>query len=56
MVGFQPVDAGSEKPLFPATDRRSGRSKPLLDGAVPTTLSEHQDQPGAENITCRQRT
>ena len=56
MAGIQSVDAGSEEPLLPADDGRSGGPQPPLNGAERGTLGQHQDQTGAEDISGRQRT
>lgn len=55
MAGIKPVQTRSKKSLLPADDRRSRRPQSLLDDAERSALSQHQDQPGAEDISSGQR-
>ena len=56
MTGVQPIDAGSKESLLPSADGRSSGSQMPLNGVVRSTLSQHQDKPGTEDISGRQRT
>jgi hypothetical protein len=47
--------SGGREPLLPAPDARRCGTEPLLNGAVGCTLGQHQDEPGAEDISCGQR-
>jgi len=56
MAGIQTVDAGSEEALLPSADGRSGGSQLPLNAVVRSPLRQHQDKPGTEDISSRQRT
>lgn len=51
MSGIQTIDVRSKKSLLPADDRRIRRPQPLPDGAEGGDLGQHQDEPGAEDIS-----
>ena len=55
MIRIQTVDSGGQEPLLPATDGRRCSTEPLFDGAEGCTLGQHQDEPGAEDISSGQR-
>jgi hypothetical protein len=55
MTGIQTIHSGSEEALFPSADGRRCCPQPLLDGVERGVLGQHQDQPGAEDISGRQR-
>ena len=55
MAGIQSVQPRSKKTLLPSDDGRRRSSQSLLDRAERRSLSQHQNQPGSEYISRRQR-
>ena len=54
MMGIEAIQTGCQEPLLPTNDRRSCGLQPLLDRAKGRTVGQHQDQLGAEHVSCRQ--
>ena len=56
MISIEPIDAGFEEALLPADDRRSAGLQPTFDGVEGSSFGQRQNEPGAKDVTRRQRT
>jgi len=56
MIGIESVEPEPKEALFPANDGRSTGLQPTLDGAEGRLFGQHQDEPGAKDVSGRERT
>jgi hypothetical protein len=56
MIGVEAIEAGGQKALLPANDRRCGGLEPLFDRIEGGPFGQHQEQLGAKHISGGQRT